>query len=155
MLPFWLLILWMIYFLFPFDLFPDFIPGIGWIEDFLILIGGYWMWRNKQQSYSTDHTGRFQYQEEQQQESRTDSQGRQRTGDAGGSHKDFRDPYKILGVEPAATPTEIKRAYRLQANRYHPDKVAHLGEEFQALAKEKFQDIQWAYEQLQKQGKAA
>ncbi len=38
--------------------------------------------------------------------------------------------------------------YREQAARYHPDKVAHLGEEFQAMAKEKFQDIQWAYEQL-------
>lgn len=62
--------------------------------------------------------------------------------------KPSRDPYRILHIDRSATPEAIKRAYREQAARYHPDKVAHLGEEFQAMAKEKFQDIQWAYEQL-------
>jgi DnaJ-domain-containing protein 1 len=32
---------------------------------------------------------------------------------------------------------------------YHPDKVAHLGEELQNLALEKSRDIQRAYRQLQ------
>ncbi|MCE5244100.1 MAG: DnaJ domain-containing protein [Desulfobacteraceae bacterium] len=54
----------------------------------------------------------------------------------------------MLGVERSASLEEIKRAYREQANRYHPDKVSHLGEEFQEMAKRKFQEIQWAYEKL-------
>ena len=29
--------------------------------------------------------------------------------------------YKILGVTTAATATEIRRAYRILARRYHPD----------------------------------
>ena len=150
--PLWLLILWFIYFIFPFDLFPDVLPGVGWLEDFLIVAAIYWMYRKKQQAYSADETGRFKYQQKQSQTNagsqyHGDDQHRSRTG--------FKDPYKILGIEQTATPIEIKRAYRTQANRYHPDKVAHLGEEFQTLAKEKFQDIQWAYEQLLEKGKAA
>jgi DnaJ like chaperone protein len=36
------------------------------------------------------------------------------------------------------------------AVRYHPDKVASLGEEYQKGAKEKFQRIQEAYENIKK-----
>lgn len=31
------------------------------------------------------------------------------------------DPYKILGIDPTATPKEIKKAYRKKAKHYHPD----------------------------------
>lgn len=31
------------------------------------------------------------------------------------------DPYKILDIEPTATPKEIKKAYRKKAKYYHPD----------------------------------
>jgi len=34
--------------------------------------------------------------------------------------------------------------------KYHPDKVAHLGEELQKLAHEKSQEIQRAYQQLRR-----
>ncbi|MBT6836291.1 MAG: molecular chaperone DjlA, partial [Bacteroidetes bacterium] len=34
---------------------------------------------------------------------------------------------------------------------FHPDKVAHLGEEFQKAAKEKFQKVNEAYESLKKE----
>lgn len=66
----------------------------------------------------------------------------------------FRDPssdYKILGVSETATTEEIKKAYRKLAVEYHPDKVAHMGEAYQKGAKEKFQSVQDAYENIKKE----
>ena len=59
--------------------------------------------------------------------------------------------YKILEVAKTATNEEVKKAYRRMALKYHPDKVSHLGEEFQKAAKEKFQKLQQAYEQVKKE----
>ncbi|MGV3630341.1 MAG: TerB family tellurite resistance protein [Bacteroidota bacterium] len=65
-------------------------------------------------------------------------------------YRDVNSDYKVLEVEPGATPEEIKKAYRQMAVKYHPDKVASMGEEFQKGAKEKFQKIQDAYENIKK-----
>ena len=35
--------------------------------------------------------------------------------------------YDVLEVAPRAPADEIKRAFRAQIARYHPDKVQHLG----------------------------
>jgi DnaJ like chaperone protein len=61
-----------------------------------------------------------------------------------------KNDYAILRVSESASWDEIKRAYRKLAIQYHPDKVAHLGEEYQQAAKEKFQAIQSAYERIKK-----
>lgn len=37
-----------------------------------------------------------------------------------------KNPYQILGVDPKATPADIKRAYKSLAVQYHPDKVLML-----------------------------
>jgi DnaJ like chaperone protein len=58
------------------------------------------------------------------------------------------DAFKILGVSPTATPAEIKKAYRDASKKYHPDKVHHLGPEYQKVAQEKMQQINRAYEAL-------
>lgn len=58
--------------------------------------------------------------------------------------------YEILGLEKSASDDEVKKAYRKMAVRYHPDKVASLGEEYQKGAKEKFQRIQEAYDNIKK-----
>jgi DnaJ like chaperone protein len=58
--------------------------------------------------------------------------------------------YKVLGIEKTATDDEVKKAYRQMAIRYHPDKVAQMGEEYVKGANEKFQKIQESYEAIKK-----
>lgn len=65
-------------------------------------------------------------------------------------YRDGNSDYHVLGIEPAASEEEIKKAYRQMAIRYHPDKVIHMGEEYQKGAKEKFQKVQEAYEAIKK-----
>lgn len=59
--------------------------------------------------------------------------------------------YKILEIEKSATDEEVKKAFRKMAMKYHPDKVHHLGVEFQKDAQEKFKKINEAYEQIKKE----
>lgn len=59
--------------------------------------------------------------------------------------------YKILEITKNATDSEIKKAYRKMAKKYHPDKLEGLGEEHKVGGKEKFQNIQAAYEKIKKQ----
>ncbi|NLB26548.1 MAG: DnaJ domain-containing protein, partial [Bacteroidales bacterium] len=47
-----------------------------------------------------------------------------------------------------ASDEELKKAYRRMAMKYHPDKVSHLGEEFREAAKEKFQRVNQAYNNI-------
>ena len=58
------------------------------------------------------------------------------------------DPYEILEVARDASPAEITRAYREQMKRYHPDRVAGLGDELQRLAHERAIAIQRAYDAI-------
>jgi preprotein translocase subunit Sec63 len=58
------------------------------------------------------------------------------------------DPHAVLGVEPGATRDEIAQAYRDQMKRYHPDRVADLGDDLRRLAHEKAVEIQRAYAEL-------
>lgn len=68
----------------------------------------------------------------------------------------FRGPsassaYIILEVDPKASDDEVKKAYRRMAMKHHPDRVAHLGEEFQKAASEKFQNVQAAWDRVSKE----
>lgn len=151
-----LIIIILLYIIFPFDAFPDFIPIAGWLDDgFLLgillyyLRWGRWpkfllrMWENKtyqkynQSSYGS-RPGGFKKEKTSSESNGAGYQGR--TGS--------KDPYEILGVKPGAGMEEIRNAYRQAVKTYHPDKVSHLGPEFQELAKQKFVEIQNAYEKL-------
>ena len=59
--------------------------------------------------------------------------------------------YKILGIDSNATDDEIKKAYREMAKKYHPDKVAYLGEDVRKSAEQKLQEVNEAYEKIKKQ----
>ena len=61
----------------------------------------------------------------------------------------IQDPYKVLGVSPDASDEEIKRAYRRLAKQYHPDR--NPGD---AVAAQKMQQINAAYEQIKNPEKA-
>lgn len=53
-----------------------------------------------------------------------------------------KDYYKTLGISKGATDEDIKKAYRKQALKWHPDKNKS------AAAEEKFKEIAEAYEVL-------
>ena len=65
--------------------------------------------------------------------------------------RDSKSDYKVLEISSDATDEEVKKAYRKMANKYHPDKVSHLGDELQKLAEEKFKSVNDAYQTIKKQ----
>lgn len=52
------------------------------------------------------------------------------------------DPYEILNLDADASSSEIKRAYRMLAKKWHPDRNKSPN------AAEMFKKISWAYEKL-------
>jgi curved DNA-binding protein len=71
-------------------------------------------------------------------------------GDTGDEYSmDFKDYYKILGVDPTADEKAIKVAYRKLARKYHPDVSKEAG------AEDKFKEASEAYEVLSTPDKRA
>lgn len=64
--------------------------------------------------------------------------------------RNYKDYYKILGVERNASEKDIKSAYRRLARKYHPD--VNPGDK---TAEEKFKEVQEAYEVLSDKEKRA
>jgi len=66
-----------------------------------------------------------------------------------------KDYYALLGVESTADEDEIKKAYRKQALRYHPDKCAGLDDGEKKKAEAMFKDCKEAYEVSSGQARGA
>ena len=58
--------------------------------------------------------------------------------------------YKILEIEPSASDEEVKKAYRKQAMKHHPDKVNHLGDDIRKAAEERFAKLNESFERIKK-----
>ena len=119
----------------PIDLIPDVSP-VGFLDD-LILLGSSLWWARKRLQQSRANA---------QPQSKGDDQPH---ADASSESKS-QDPYDVLGVERGASDEEITRAYRVQMKKYHPDRVAGLGEELREVAHRRAQEIQRAYETLRR-----
>ncbi len=133
-----LVILALLYLLNPFDLLPDVLVGVGWLDDLAILGAlAYFFYRSGYRGFPF----RGEHRTAQGEADPPPDQPADETTD---------DPYAVLGVGPGADQGEIRKAYRRLAAQYHPDKVAHLGEEFRRLADKKFKAIQAAYETLKR-----
>ena len=59
-----------------------------------------------------------------------------------------RDYYEVLGIQKGADESEIKKAYRKAAMKYHPDKFANSSDTEKKDAEEKFKEINEAYQVL-------
>ncbi len=134
----WLLIGALLYVLFPLDLIPDFLVGWGWLDDLVVL---YVLWRYYRRWSQLRRPGN---RSDQPRGTANDRQYRTTDSDS----PDHQDPYTVLGVVPGASREEIKSAYRRLAAKYHPDKVQHLGKDFQKMAEDRFKEIQQAYDEL-------
>jgi curved DNA-binding protein CbpA len=56
--------------------------------------------------------------------------------------------YDLLGLDPSADVETIRKAFRREIAKYHPDKVTHLGAEFQEMASSRAAELTAAYKIL-------
>ena len=56
--------------------------------------------------------------------------------------------YDILGIQKNASESEIKKAYRKLAAKYHPDRQQNKSDKEKKEAEEKFKEVTRAYEVL-------
>lgn len=140
----WFYILSALYLLSPIDLLPERGLGrFGLIDDILVIAALYWYMVRRPALLKAGRAG----------DGEKAGPGEGDSGEARGDAVGEQDPHKVLGVAEHASPEEIRRAYLDLANKYHPDKVDHLGEEFKALAHRRFKEIQSAYERLSPKAK--
>jgi len=59
------------------------------------------------------------------------------------------DPYALLGISVDMTRGEAKKAYRAKLALYHPDKVAHLADEFRELAESRTRALMEAWAEIE------
>ena len=134
----WLIAIAVVYLVFPRDLVFDFVGrGLGLIDDLLLIALLVWFYRRHLRGTAARET--------------RESEGPERKdGAPSAASEPVFDPYEVLGIPASASAEAIRSAYKARMNEYHPDKVAHLGDELQQLAHLKALEIQRAYQQLRR-----
>lgn len=148
-LKYWLILAALLYLLLPFDFLPDFLGLPGRVDDLLMMVWFAWLYRRHLRQFVAPGAER----EPADDASRMGSDAGDGAGrDAPSAAKSAGplDAHAVLGVPRTASGEAIRTAYRARMMEYHPDKVAHLGEELQKLAHEKSQEIQTAYQKLRR-----
>ena len=120
----------------PYDILPDFIVGWGWLDDLAILglLFRYLYFNKRKQEYNKANFEQGSESFEQNQGQRFSNKKASGSNSQFAKNRSIKDSYEVLGIEKDATQEKIKEAYRKMANKYHPDKVVHLGKEFQRTA---------------------
>ena len=146
------ILLALLYIFFPYDLLPDFVVGWGWLDDSVVLgLLLRFLYLQKKKTQAGRKNYQYRQSEANSRQQFTEN-GFGKTRNRAEERRSDDDPYVVLGIERKATEEEIKKAYRKLVNKYHPDKVAHLGDEFKALAEVRFKEIQQAYRKIVKSG---
>ncbi len=143
-LKLWLIVAALAYLVFPYDFLPDFLGLPGRIDDGLIMLWLIWFYKNHLKKFVANP---FTSGSSAGANAHSNQHAGQGASAAARGQKSF-DAYEVLGISRPASRDAIQSAYRARMQEYHPDKVAHLGEELQELALEKSQQIQRAYAEL-------
>lgn len=77
-----------------------------------------------------------------------ESQKRAESGETAKTYSRKKDYYQILGLDRAASASEIRRAFRRLSLKYHPDKVTAKGADERAAAAVLFAELKEAHEVL-------
>lgn len=145
--PWLLLLLGVLYVLSPVDLIPDFLGLPGRLDDLLVALGTlFYLYSASGKIPGKDRT-------EEARSSRKGPGGREeRRGPAGDSRREDgpgpADPYEVLGVDRGEDFETIRRRYREKLLQYHPDRVHHLGREFQEMAEQRTKQITEAFRKI-------
>ncbi len=147
-LPPWLiLLLGVLYVLSPVDLFPDFLGLPGRFDDLLVALGTLFYLYSASAKPSGKEGTKGARSSRKAREGPEDRKGFEedprRQGDRGPA-----DPYEVLGVERGEDFETIRRRYREKLLQYHPDRVHHLGREFQDMAERKTKQITEAFRKI-------
>lgn len=121
----------MFYLLFRYDLIPDVIRPVGFLDDFAVLFY-LLVWRKLRRPARPAPSA---------------DSGQTSTQSQSKSSAEL-DPWSVLALPPDASLDQVKHRYRELLAKYHPDKVSHLGSEFQEIAHEKVLELQVAYEAI-------
>jgi hypothetical protein len=144
-----LLVLCILYVLSPIDILPDVLGLPGRIDDLLVALGTLlYLYTGSKKAPGGGRSRRGGANE-----SRRGREERRESRDSslGGDAREPYDPYSILEVNRGEDLEEIRRRYKEKLLQYHPDRVQHLGKEFQDMAERRTKEITEAYQHILKE----
>ncbi|MEZ5536397.1 MAG: J domain-containing protein [Thiolinea sp.] len=105
-------------------------------------------WKRKKAEYQQRREQQRQHeqkkQEYQQEQKRTGSTSSEVTT----PERDTRNPMEVLGLQPGFTAEELKKAYKRESARCHPDRWQNKPEAIRKMMEQEQKQVNWAYQQL-------
>jgi hypothetical protein len=107
--------------------------------------------KDKKNKFDEDKFDSKNYQRKNTSQDNQQNQKEQRKQETSNQSKPKSDPYEVLGVNRDMSFADIKKAYHKLMMSYAPDRVSHLGEEFQRMAHEKCVEFNVAFEKIRRE----